>query len=113
MTLPMSRWRRRSGRGDPLAHERRDLVVGQGLRQVLTEDRDLGLFLGGQVLATAGPEGLDRLAPGLDLAAQDGQVLVVGEGTALLLLDVVGRTGDHAQDIATQRVTAAHRDGDI
>ena len=91
----------------------RDLVLGQRLRQVLAEDRDLRLLLGGEFLATAGPERLDRLATGLDLAGQDGQVLVVGEGSALLLLDVVGGTHRHAQDIATQRVTAAHRDGDI
>ena len=74
---------RGAGRGDRLADERGDLVLGQGLRQVLAEDRDLGLLLGGEVLAAAGAERLDRLAAGLDLAAQDGQELVVGEGMAL------------------------------
>ena len=37
---------------------------------------------------------------------QDGQVLVVGQGPALALLDVVGRADDHAEHVATQRVTA-------
>ena len=67
----------------------------------------------GEVLAATGPEGLDRFAAGLDLARQDGQVFVVAERMALALLDVVGRARDHPQDIATQPVTAAHRDGDI
>ena len=113
MTLPMSRADEAPVAAIPSRDECGDLVLGQGLRQVLAEDRDLGLFLGGEILAAAGAEGLDRFAPGLDLAAQDGQELVVGEWLALLLLDVVGGTRDHAQDIATQPITAAHRDGDI
>jgi hypothetical protein len=72
MTLPMSRATRRRSRRSP-RDERGDLGLGQGLRQVLAEDRDLGLFLVGEVLAAAGTEGLDRLAAGLDLAAQDGR----------------------------------------
>src|SRR6185369_17971223 len=39
--------------------------------------------------------------------------LIVGEWLALLLLDIVRGARDHTQDIATQPVTAAHRDGDI
>ena len=113
MTLPMSRADRGFGRRDPLADQFGDLVLGQWLGQVLTKDRDLGLFLGGEILAAAGAECLDRFAAGLDLAAQDREKLVVGEWLALLLLDVVGRTRDHPQDIATQPITAAHSDGDI
>ena len=44
----------------------------------------------GEVLATGPAERLDRLAARLDLAGQDGQELVVGQGRALPLLDVVG-----------------------
>ena len=113
MTLPMSRADEAPVAAIAFADELGELVLGQGCGQVLAEDRDLGLFLGGEVLAAAGPEGLDRLAAGLDLARQDGQELVVGERLALLLLDVVGGARDHPQDVATQRVTAAHRGGDI
>ena len=113
MTLPMSR-----AEDAPVAAmpSRTSAAISSSVRaagQVLADDRDLGLFLGDEVLAAAGPECLDRLAAGLDLAAQDGQVLVVGQRPALLLLDVVGGADDHAQDVATQRITAAHRDGDI
>ena len=113
MTLPMSRADDAPVAAMASRDERGDLVFGQGLRQVLAEDRDLGLFLGGEVLAAARSEGLDRLAPGLDLAGQDGQELVVGQGPALLLLDVVGGARGHPQDVATQRITAAHGGGDV
>ena len=94
-------------------HEGRQLGLGQRLRQVVGQDRDLGLLLVDEVAAAAGPEGLDRLAAGLDLARQDGEVLVVGQWLALALLDGVGGTRHHAQDVATQAVTAAHGDGDV
>ena len=44
---------------------------------------------------------------------QHGQVLVVGQRPALALLDVVRGARDHPQDVATQRITAAHGGGDI
>ena len=40
-------------RGDALVHEGGDLGLGQGLREVLGQDVDLGLFLVGEVLAAA------------------------------------------------------------
>ena len=98
----------------PSRDEGLDLVVGRGLPgRYSRDDRDLGLFLRRRGRRGRRPEGLDGLAPGLDLAGQDGQVLVVGQRAALALLDVVGGAHDHAQDVATQRVTGAHGDGDI
>src|SRR5262245_39491392 len=51
--------RRRPGGVDRLVDERRDLGLGQGRRQIARDDLDLGLLARGEILATAGPEGLD------------------------------------------------------
>ena len=59
--------RGRAGRGDSLVNEGLDLVLGQLLGEVFGQDRDLRLFLGGQILAGALAKRLDRLTPGLDL----------------------------------------------
>jgi hypothetical protein len=52
----------RPGSGDRLADQPGDVGLGQRLGEVLGEDRDLGLLLRGQVLATTTPERLDRFA---------------------------------------------------
>ena len=83
MTLPMSRAEAAPVAAIASPTRAADLVLGQRLGQVLGEDRDLRLFLGGEVLATATAERLDRLAPRLDLAGEDGQELVVGSGRRL------------------------------
>src|SRR6266550_2428779 len=96
-------------RGDGLIDEGLDLVLGQLLGEVLGQDRDLRLFLRGQVLAGALAKRLDRLTPGLDLPGQDGRVVVLDERPPLAFLEVVGRALGHPQDIAPQRVTRPHR----
>ena len=104
---------RGAGRGDALVDEGGDLRLGQGLGQVVAEDVDLRLLLGREVLAPGPAERLDRLAARLDLAGQHGQELVVGQGLRLPLLDVVGGVDRHPQDVAAQRITAAHGGGDV
>ncbi len=113
MTLPMSRAEAAPVAAIPSLTRVRQLGLGQRLGQVVGQDGDLGLLLVDEVLSPTGPEGVDRLASGLDLTRQDGEVLVVGQRAALALLDAVGGTRDHAQDIAAQTVTAAHGDGDV
>ena len=114
MTLPRSRARRGAGRGDRLVDEgararpRRAPRAGTRCRIAISASS-----LVGEVLAPTRPERLDRLATRLDLAGQDGEALVVGQGRALLLLDVVRGVHGHAQDITTQRVTAAHGGRDV
>ena len=104
---------RGAGRGDGLVEECRDLGLAQRGGQVLVEDVDLRLLLGGEVVPPGLGVGIDRLAARLHLARQHGQELVVGEGLLVALLDVVGGVGRHAQDVAAQRITAAHRSGDV
>src|SRR5579862_91297 len=94
-----------------LVDEVPDLRLAELLGQELAEDRDLGLFLGREVLATARAEGLDRLAPSLDLARDDRQQLVLGQRLAALLLEVVGRILDHPEGVAAQRITRPHCGG--
>src|SRR6266550_4005895 len=101
--------RGRAGRGDSLVNEGLDLVLGQLLGEVFGQDRDLRLFLGGQILAGALAKRLDRLTPGLDLPCHDSRVVVLAERPPLALLEVVGRALGHPQDIAPQRVTRPHR----
>ena len=113
MTLPMSRADGGAGRGDRLADEGPDLVLGECLGQVLRDDRDLGLFLGREVLAVAVAERLDRFAPGLHLARQHAEELVLGERSLVLLGQVVGRVRHEAQRVASQHVTGPHRCGQI
>ena len=90
--------RRGAGGLDRLADElARPATSVQGLGQVLAQDRDLALFLRREVLAATAAERLDRLAPGLDLARQDGQELVLGERPAIALLGVMGGARRHAR----------------
>ena len=71
MTLPMSR-----ALVAPVAAMASSTSAGiaassSGSGRYSREDRDLGLFLRGEVLAAALPERLDGLAAGLDLARQE------------------------------------------
>ena len=94
--------------GHGLTSQGADLVLVELLGQVGREDVDLGLLLGGQVLATGGLVGVDRLAALLDLPAEDLEGLLVGERRALVLGGVLGSRDDHAQRVAPQRVAVAH-----
>ena len=113
MTLPRSRARAGAGLGDALVHEGLELVVGEGLGEVVAEDRDLRLLLRDEVVAAALREGLDALAAGLHLARDHADDLVVGHGRVLRLVGVVDRVLDHAQDVTPQRVTRPHRSGRV
>ena len=88
-----------------LVDEGVDLGLGQGCREELAEDGDLGLLLGGQVLAAAAAERLDRLAPGLDLARQHGQELVLGRAA---LVCASRRCRRHSPPCAARRGAARH-----
>ncbi|MEJ7695998.1 MAG: hypothetical protein WKF78_05060 [Candidatus Limnocylindrales bacterium] len=99
--------------GDGRLDEGTDFVLAQCLRQVLGQDFDLGLFLAGKVGTVRLAVGLDRLPAGLDLAGQHTQEFVIREWLLVALLQVVRRARGHAQDIAAQRITAAHRGGDV
>ena len=79
MTLPMSRAELAPVAAMASRTRLADLFLGQRLRQVLGQDRDLRLFLRGEVLATATTERFDRFAARLDLATEDGQELVLGQ----------------------------------
>src|SRR5689334_19682535 len=98
---------------DPLVDEGVDLGLRQCLGQVVAEDVDLRLLLGGKVRAATLLVRLDGLASGLDLARQDREELVLGQRPLVRLLEVVGGVRDHAQDVTTQRVATAHGGGDV
>src|SRR6185503_1047784 len=102
-----------AGRGHGLRDERVDLGLGELLGQVGREDRDLGLLLGGEVVAPALAEGLEGLAPRLHLARKHGGDLVVGVRPAVALLPVVDGALGHAQRVAAQRLTRPHRGRDV
>ena len=105
--------RRGAGRGDRLGDERVELGGRQGLGQELGEDLDLGRLLGDEVGATTLLEGLDALAPGLDLPGQDRRELVLRVGASIALLGVVDRVLGHPEGVAAQRVTRPHRGGHL
>src|SRR5439155_3180375 len=102
-----------AGRADCLVDKAPQLLLAECLREVLLEDRDLRLLLRGEVLAGALAECLDGLAARLDLAAQHLEELVVRQRLALPLLEVVGGTRRHSEDIAAQRVTRPHGGGQL
>src|SRR5439155_14049534 len=86
---------------------------GELLRQELGEDRDLGLLLRGEVLASAASERLDGLAPRLHLAREHADELVVGQGLLVALLQVVRGALGEPERVASQRVTRPHRGGQL
>ena len=80
MTLPMSRARGRAGRGDRLVDERGELGLGRAAAGRYSAR--IAISASSLAARSSRPpvaERLDRLAAGLDLARQDGQVLVVGQ----------------------------------
>ena len=84
MTLPRSRAEVAPVAAIALVDEGRELVLGQRLRAG-TRAR-IAISASSLVARSSRPaaaEGLDRFAAGLDLARQDGEVLVVGQGRAL------------------------------
>ena len=93
MTLPRSRGELAPVAAIASSTRAAELGLAQRRGQVLGEDRDLGLFLGREVVAAAGAERLDRLAAGLDLAASGRPGTRRRSGAALPLLDVVGGAG--------------------
>ena len=113
MTLPMSRADDAPVAAMPSATSAASSSSESASGQVAAQDLDLGGLLVSQILTTGALEGDHGFAPGLHLAGQDAQHLVVGQGVALLLLDVVGGTRRHPQDIATQRIAAPHGGGDV
>src|SRR5664279_4155940 len=105
--------RRCAGGGDCVRDEGAQLVVRQGRREVLRDDRDLRLLLRGEVLAAARAVRLDRLAAGLHLAGQDAERGVVGEAGEVALLLRVDAAPDHPERVAAQRITRPHGRGDV
>src|SRR3972149_4900713 len=87
----------RAGFGERLPHEEGQLGLGQGLREELGQDRDLGRLLRGGLGAASLLEGLDALAPGLDLLGYDHRDLVIRVRAPVALLRVVYRAHGHAE----------------
>ena len=82
--------------GDDLRDFGSDLVGAQPLRQVALEHRDLGRFLGDQVVAAGLLERRDRIAPLLDQLVDDADGLRVVERDALVDLALLDRSEQHA-----------------
>ena len=73
----------------------------------------MSVILGLDILPAQATLVVDKPAPGLDLARQHAEDLVLGQRDLLGLLDVVHRVLRHAQDIAAQRITRPHRCGRV
>ena len=114
MTLPRSRAEVAPVAAIALVDERGDLRLGQRFGQVLARGWR----------SPPPPSSARSSRPALRNASTDSRrvltsrvrtasVLVVGQGLALALLDVVGGIDRHAQHITTQRVPATHGGRDI
>ena len=79
------------GRGagllDRVADDRADLILGELRREVLLDERELGLFLRREVRPPALPVRVDRVAPLLRVGGDDGLSIGILEDVADALLD--------------------------